>query len=475
METNDTWSFEEKSLYYARIGLGKDVKAQIRILAEATKELVVAQANLSDRVVISHERIVDGLDYLSSGPDDVREGISGLKAAFEFSLSEATWQIERNRRQLQDILKTLTAHLDTKTKEKRKRADAYYDNDQIDEAEEEYLTLLESNEQDFTLHISLGMIQMFRRGDLEEAVYYFDNAIQYARPKSKYYTSFALLYKAIALREDGLFSEAKACLEEAIIQSPDFCEPLFQICVAEVRSNKQRAISLLTALVDTDIRYSLKIENEPALIPIKKDLHAIYTNRINEQSNEIKGRHDVVAADVQKILERIGTYKAIIGSGQHRLDSELEDAETRVRAALQRAIELVNRKTLLDSYTAARVMASEVPRSVRELREAIYRHFSDGIEELYNEKAEIASAAHSRRDERLLNDLTAGKTGILTYSAIYVFTFIMFRDLITSITLSSIPFTISWVSQYRYHVKRRTLLKRIDSKIEQLVAARDGV
>ncbi len=470
VENKNAWFFEERSQCYEKIDIGKDVKAQVRLLAEATRELLLSQATLANKVVVSHDRIIEGLDYLASGIEDIREGMNGLKAAFEFSLSEVVWQIERNTRQLQDILKTLVFHLDTKGKDKRKRADAYYDNAKIDQAEEDFLALLELSEHDFPIYISMGMIYLFQDQDVEEALYYFDMALTYARQKSKYYASFALLYKAMILRDNGSVASARECLEEAIELSPDFCEPRYQMSLLEVKADKKRAISLVADLLEIDIRYALKIENEPTFLPIRKDLYELYNNRITTQSEAIQSQNGSILAEIQRITEQIEIYYTVMGERTVQPESEAE-----VHKAIQRVSELMERKSLIDLYTASRIMSTEVPRTTRKFKEAAYQHISEGIDQCNKEKYKIRMEHSQQEDAGLLKFIREGKNGVLTYSLIYMATFVMFRSLLASVLVAAVPFSISWFAQYRYHVYQQSLIKNIDGKIEKLVAIRSNL
>ena len=63
----------------------------------------------------------------------------GMKASFDFGISEVVWQIEQNRRLLQDILEILAAPLDTQAKELKCRADEAYSNGWHEDALLDYL------------------------------------------------------------------------------------------------------------------------------------------------------------------------------------------------------------------------------------------------------------------------------------------------------------------------------------------------
>ena len=114
--SNGLAPWERKSAYYSVIQLGKDVKAQTKAVNKQTEEFVAAQMASTNAIISSQERISEGIDNVAYGIESVEEGIYGLKAAFEWGISEVVWQIEQNRHVLQGILAVLMAPLDTQAK-----------------------------------------------------------------------------------------------------------------------------------------------------------------------------------------------------------------------------------------------------------------------------------------------------------------------------------------------------------------------
>ena len=162
---------EKRNEYYATIQLGKDVKTQTEIIRQSTKAMIVNKTHSLNEIIASQEGIQEegGFDKLSYGVEEVSEGIQGLKAAFEFGISEVVWQIEQNREVLQNILDVLMAPLDTQAKELRRRAEDSYANGWFDDALEDFLESEKKNKYDFSVHISLGMIYLFQMGNKKKA------------------------------------------------------------------------------------------------------------------------------------------------------------------------------------------------------------------------------------------------------------------------------------------------------------------
>jgi len=225
---NELAPWERKQEYYHTIQLGKDVKEQTNVLNKQTKAMIATQLASTNAIIASQERISEGMDAVVCGVERVEQGISELKSAFEWGISEVVWQIEQNRAVLRDILEVLMAPLDTQAKERRKRAEDAYANGWIEDAEEEFLESEKLNKFDFSIHISLGMIYLFKRVDKEKALSYFDKAIKYSKPKSAFHASYALLHKALIHHDMGKTEEAEKASSEAITLSPNLTEALYQ-------------------------------------------------------------------------------------------------------------------------------------------------------------------------------------------------------------------------------------------------------
>jgi len=468
MTTNNTGSILNKNPYYFGIELGRDIETQIYLISQATKELLASQAASADEIVASKERVSDGLDYLSSSIDDVREGVYGLKSAFEIGISEVVWQIEKRRRDLQHILKLSMCYTDPQNKERRKQAENDYLNGLIDYSEEEFIFFEELNTYDFTIHMNLAMIYMFHKVDIEKSIYYFDSAVEYARQISTYYASFALLHKAILLQEGGVIDEARQCLEEAVQLSPDFCEPLYQLSILEASKNKNRAILLISNLLDIDIRYSLKIEYEPAFLTIRTEIHNKYRTIIDLKTEEIKSQYDNIIAEMNNISEQITKCNLIVENEDFKLNEELK-----LDIILQRTAELIDRQSLLDVYTAGIILNDEAIQLASELKESAEYYVDSRIKHFEGEKSEINGKYLKDKSGSLVYAMSKGIRATAIYSLTYIFVFFYFRNILAAIISASIPIIIIFSIFEHRKTEQLKLLNAVDDKLSKLIEVRN--
>ena len=229
----------------------------------------------------------------SEGFNRVTDGMSSLQASFEWGISEVVWQIEQNRNVLINILEVLMAPLNTQAKERRKRAEEAYANGWIDDAEEEFLASEKLNKYDFSIHISLGTIYLFNKLNKNKALEYYEKAIKYAKPKSPYYASYALLHKGLILFDFGKIEDAEKCTIEAIKLSPNFAEANYQNAqYNSLLGNINKSLSSLEKAISFDINYVLKADNDSLFNPIKIQFHQFIQNKVESEtaslSNSLK-------------------------------------------------------------------------------------------------------------------------------------------------------------------------------------------
>lgn len=287
----DLTPWERREEYYSTIQLGKDVRTQTALISEATEAMIAAQLTSANEIIASMDSIADGIDSLSYSIDRVEQGIYGLQAAFEWGISEVVWQIEQNRQVLRNILEVLMAPLDTQAKELRRRAEDAYANGWIEDALEDFLESEKKNRYDFSVHISIGMIYLFQKKNKEKALEYFDKAIKYARPKSAYHTSFALLYKALIRYNSNLIEEAEKLTAEAVDLSPDFAEALYQNAQYNARlKNIQKSVSNLEKAIRSDRNYCLKAAHEPCFDSVRSEINHLMIKLRNDVVNSTSDR-----------------------------------------------------------------------------------------------------------------------------------------------------------------------------------------
>ena len=286
MTPGDLTPYQKQNSYYRGIQLSKDVSKQTEVINTSTRALIATQMASANAIITSQERVNDGIENIAYGTERVEQGIYGLQAAFEWGISEVVWQLEQNREMLKSILEVLQAPLDTKARERRKRAERAYANNLIPEAEEEFLESEKLNKFDFTIHISLGMIYLFHNAEKDKALECFEKAIRYAKPESPYHASYSLLYKALILYVNGQIVDAEKCTQKAIELSPDFTEALYQNAQynAQLR-NVQKSIANLTKAIKIDKNYCLKIDKDEMFHPIKSEVNKLFERLKDEVGN----------------------------------------------------------------------------------------------------------------------------------------------------------------------------------------------
>jgi tetratricopeptide (TPR) repeat protein len=359
---NELAPWERKSEYYNNIQIGKDVRKQTESISSASKQMIAAQFASANAIIASQERIAEGIQELGYGISEVADGISGLKAAFEFGISEIVWQIEQNRDVLRNILEVLSAPLDTQAKELRKRAEEAYANGWFDEALEDFLESEKKNRYDFSIHISLGLIYLFHKVDKQKALEYFENAIKYAKPKSPYHASYALIHKALVLRDLGKLQEAEVCTEEAISISPDFSVAIYQNAqLNALLNNPSKAIQMLRRAIEFDQNYCEKSNSDKVFDCIRQELDKFYSKIRNEQEEKVRNRFEPIRTDFNLIMTVVSDSN-ILNSSKVLITS--------VKVLIDRVEQLIKRNSYKD-YLDALSILPEMSSGLTDLKSAI--------------------------------------------------------------------------------------------------------
>ncbi len=76
--TNEHAPWERKNVYYQNIQLGNEVKDQTVAINNQIKAMVAAQLTAADSLVISQERIKEGIDQVAYGTELVGHGLYDL-------------------------------------------------------------------------------------------------------------------------------------------------------------------------------------------------------------------------------------------------------------------------------------------------------------------------------------------------------------------------------------------------------------
>ena len=297
-----------KKGFYRNIELGKDVVLQRIEIGNQIREMITSHVGLSGTSNTNREAINASINLLSYDNRDIGNGMYGLKASFEWNISEVVWQIEQNVQEFKDMIKIIYASLEPSVAELRFLAQEAYEDGRIADAIDNFSKLSECCEDDFSVFLSLGIISLFHEKDKEKALEYFDKAVEIVESQSDFYTSYALLYKALVLRNLDRIDEAQRFSRQAVGLSPDFTEALYQNAQYNaLLKNTDTAISTLKTIVRTDILYCLKITNEQDFDGIRPHITKILKEACVPVDEGIKKK-------LKKFDEKLHHLNAIVSS-----------------------------------------------------------------------------------------------------------------------------------------------------------------
>ena len=238
--------WEKKRAYYNNIKPDNKIVEVKEALKKQTKKMISAQITPADSIISSQGRKDDVIHDVEYDMKSIGQGMRGLKAAFEWGISDVVWLIEKDREDLKGIITALCGASNKQINMLRDKAENTYASGKMDDALV-YLTELEAHTvKDFSVCISLGIIYLFHKIDKKKALEYFEKAVNGAGSQFAYYASYALLYKALIKRDFGLIEEAEECTNEAIKLSPDLTEAMYQNAQYNALLNRpEKAVPLL--------------------------------------------------------------------------------------------------------------------------------------------------------------------------------------------------------------------------------------
>ena len=338
MALGDLTPYQKQNSYYKGIQLGKDVSKQAEVINNSTRELIATQMASTSAIIASQERVNEGIDNIAYGIERVEQGLYGLQATFEWGISEVVWQLEQNRKVLKSIEEGIWSPFDAKAINRKRQAQEAYEYGWIDEAEEYFLESEKIVKTDFSVHISLGIIYLFKKIDKVEALSYFEKAIKYARPKSPYYTSYALLHKALIEFDFGQVNDAEKSSAEAIDLSPNFTEALYQNAQYNAQlENVEKSISNLEKAIRIDKIYCIKADNDPMFDPIRKSVNKLF-KKLREEGKKIalesfeklKKKHKTSAPIITDLSKEIFIDASSWKKESDKLNTELNELNNRI-------------------------------------------------------------------------------------------------------------------------------------------------
>ncbi|WP_096895820.1 tetratricopeptide repeat protein [Candidatus Scalindua japonica] len=359
--------WEERSAYYIEVKLGRKVKDLKILLKNQTEKMIASQITSADEIVASQGISEDIIQEIGYDIKSIGLGMSGLKAAFEWGISDVVWLLEKNTDEFQTVMMNLYKVPDKQLDDIRYKLDDTFATGDMESALERFREIETFIKDDFSVCISLGIIYFFHKLDKEKALIYFERAIKYARPYSAYYTSFALLYKALIKRDFGLIEEAERCSGEAIKFSPGFTEAIYQNAQYNALLDRpEKAITLLRKAIKEDIVYCLKILREQDFKQISSEIAKLYEEIRGQKIEKVKQVMEEVKKNVLfldnavKNIEKLG------------YDVSLEFSVELYREGNREIDLLVQKNSIFDAHIAG-ILLSLLPKKLNREKELLKR------------------------------------------------------------------------------------------------------
>jgi len=311
--------WERRKEYYAAIQLTEDVARLTEAISLQTGTRARQQLSAASEIVAGQASINEAVNLLALDVGEVARGVEGLQACFEWGISTLVWQIEQSRAELRSILQLLQAPLDTQAKERRRRAEEALANGWIDDAEEEFIESEKLNRFDFSIHMSLGMIYLFHKPDKEKAFAYFEKAAKYAKPKSSYHRSIALLHGALCRWDAGNLEDAHRMSAEAVETTPSLAEAQYQFAgYCAQKGEVDECMKHLECAIRSDPGYCLKADSDRMFSPVVDRVHALIAQLTCEIVNAAQESIELQSLFVEEINLVIGPLRCNSSNSSHR-------------------------------------------------------------------------------------------------------------------------------------------------------------
>ena len=159
--TDQLAPWEGRNAYYKDVKLGKGIGAMKTILKDQTDAMIVAQMLSVDEIISSQDISEEAIQEISYSIKRVGLGMSGLKAAFEWGISDVVWCIEKKTEELQDVMMNIYRVPDGKMDQLRHNADEAFARGDMAGAMEKFAEIEPMISDDFSVCINYGIIKRY--------------------------------------------------------------------------------------------------------------------------------------------------------------------------------------------------------------------------------------------------------------------------------------------------------------------------
>ncbi len=386
-----------KKGFYKNIELGKNVILQRITISNQLREMIASHVGLAGTSDTNREAVNASINLLTYDNRNIGNGIYGLKASFEWNIAEVVWQIEQNLKEFKDMLNIVYASQDPSFVEMRRLAQEAYENGRMVDAADKFMELSHCCKNDFSVFLSLGIISLFHKKDKEGSLEYFNKAVETVESQSDFYTSYALLYKALVLRNLDRITEAEKFSKQAVDLSPDFAEALYQNAqYSALLKDSDTAVSLLKTIVRIDILYCLKITNEHDFDGLKPHIAKIIKEINTPLDEKIKNK-------LKKIDEKLH-YLNVITDSMRKQDLDVSDNKNikQLKKDKDELAKMVNLNSVLKTFVIDKCV-SRLEKNLHYDKSQLLSNCKDAQSDVKSEMKEAAKALKNTKDTDVLS------------------------------------------------------------------------
>ena len=368
--------WEQKSKYFQNVKSGylEDLQQNIDMLLTGIRTQTEERIQSSGKLFVSADIMSEVIEYFSIDETDIALGILGTGPSFEWGISDVLWKIEQSSAIFKKSFSGPSKkHSDTNLRNLNQQAEEAYQKGWFDESLKHFLKLEKREGADFSAYMSMGMIYLLHIVNKENALDCFEKAENYASSRSKFYTSFSLLYQALIKRDLGVLNEAEALSHKAASLTPTFAEAFYQNAQYNVLLGKQdKAMGMLQKAIEINIRYALKVKADTIFKSVDSHLKAVFEKIRNKKHETALEYFEKIESFIDEIEEIKNKYNDIFRS--HQIEFEPDIMRT-IQNGVGEMEDFLKRGSIMDFVLMNEMMTnSSFSRMIRELYLKVLRN-----------------------------------------------------------------------------------------------------
>ena len=412
--------WEKKPSFFRNVRFGylEDIQKNIDAIKEGVRTQNESWLKSAGSAFVYPDRVSEALDFFEIDETHIAEGISGLKASFEWGISDVLWLIEQQRKEFRQLMKDNAPDQNATSEKLRSNAQNAYSKGWFEEALKDFLKVEKRESADFSVYVSIGMIYLFHQINKDRAFDYFMKAEKWIKSKSSFYSSFALIYLALIKRDLGQMEEAENFSKTAVAQSPNFSAAIYQNALHNaILGHQEMSIKMLQKAGHLDPRYFLKALSDDAFKPLGKKINAIIEDTKKQKRNATKKAYQQITEVVNEIHQLTNEFNEKYRSKPISLDKETLSV---IESGLEEfKISLSNDTLMGYSFIDQLLGNSNFSRMVKQAHKKVYNNIMAKRKEFIKPFEQKIQQVRSRCN--LLSSEHASGMGQMILALFYVF------------------------------------------------------